>query len=137
MTYFGLKNYIFLSSLGMTEGKMSLRYEDEELELKLHSSHSNKKIDISQASGGEKSKVIGCFLISLWRELVCPFRGVDEWDVFLDHANRAEMEKLMFQYVKGDKKQYFFISPQDSTMLTPEKVRENEGIVQVVTLRKN
>ena len=92
---------------------------------------------MSSLSGGEKSKVLGCLLFALWNHVQCPFRGVDEWDVFLDHTARADMEDLMFSNVRKDDYQYFFISPQDSTMLTPKKIKETEKYAKIFVLKKN
>ena len=92
---------------------------------------------LSSLSGGEKSKVLGCLLKALWDHVQCPFRGVDEWDVFLDHQARADMEKLMLENVKFDEHQYFFISPQESTLLTATWIRDNRDWAKVITLEKN
>ena len=63
--------------------------------------------------------------------------NVDEWDVFLDHQARADMEKLMLENVKTDNHQYFFISPQESTLLTGTWIRDNKDWAKVITLEKN
>lgn len=42
-----------------------------------------KRRDIKQLSGGEKSFGTTCFLLSLWQAMGCPFRCLDEFDVFM------------------------------------------------------
>ena len=126
-----------LSKNGILEGSLKVDYDNETLTIRASSSHSRTEVAMSSLSGGEKSKVLGCLLFALWNHVQCPFRGVDEWDVFLDHTARADMEDLMFSNVRKDDYQYFFISPQDSTMLTPQKIKETEKYALVRTLKKN
>ena len=73
-----------------------------------------KSVNLSDLSGGEKSKTLSFFIHSLWKHLSCPFRGLDEWDVGMDAKNRRQMEKILddksceqdnFQYFSSQKNQ--------------------------------
>ena len=71
---------------GILKGSLKVDYENETLTIKASSSHSRTEVAMSSLSGGEKSKVLGCLLFAMWNHVQCSFRGVDEWDVFLDHT---------------------------------------------------
>ena len=126
-----------LNKNGIMRAQLDVDYEYENLNISVSSSNTDQKVALSSLSGGEKSKVLGCLLKALWEHVQCPFRGVDEWDVFLDHQARADMEKLMLENVKTDDHQYFFISPQESTLLTATWIRDNRDWAKVITLEKN
>lgn len=65
-------------------------------------------------SGGEKSIVTVAFLMSLWQSVDCPWRAMDEFDVFQDSSNR---EKSMRLLIKGAhqtrQRQFLFLTPLD------------------------
>ena len=126
-----------LKANGILRAELDVDYEHENLNIRVSSSNTSNQVALSSLSGGEKSKVLGCLLYALWHHVQCPFRGVDEWDVFLDHQARADMERLMYDNVKRDDHQYFFISPQESTMLTPTWIKDNQDWAKVITLEKN
>ena len=47
-----------------------------------------KPVNLMTLSGGEKSKTLFFLIHALWTHLSCPFRGLDEWDVFMDDKAR-------------------------------------------------
>lgn len=46
-------------------------------------------------SGGERSFITVSLLLSMWALVSCPIRCLDEWDVFLDHANRKVAANML------------------------------------------
>ncbi|XP_035206679.1 structural maintenance of chromosomes protein 6-like [Stegodyphus dumicola] len=63
-------------------------------------------------SGGERSFISICFLLSLWEGLEMPFRILDEFDIFMDSQNRH----LSFTHLTEVAKQktdvqFIFLSP--------------------------
>lgn len=74
------------------------------------------RVPLSSLSGGERSKTLVCFIISLWEHQSPPFRCLDEWDVFLDGVARAEVEKILYSQAKQSGYQHLFISPQKTTI---------------------
>ncbi|KAJ2873693.1 Structural maintenance of chromosomes protein 6, partial [Coemansia asiatica] len=70
--------------------------------------------DTKSLSGGEKSFTTICLLLALWEAMNCPVRALDEFDVFMDAANRAAAMNMMVGSAqsKGET-QYILITPQD------------------------
>eukprot|EP00923_Selenidium_pygospionis_P056270 GHVN01098133.1.p1 GENE.GHVN01098133.1~~GHVN01098133.1.p1 ORF type:complete len:1025 (-),score=179.56 GHVN01098133.1:562-3636(-) len=62
-------------------------------------------------SGGEKSFTVTCFLLSLWESIDSPFRFLDEFDVFMDSANRRIANSLLLKHAKKSKMQFVIITP--------------------------
>ncbi|KAJ1953937.1 Structural maintenance of chromosomes protein 6, partial [Linderina pennispora] len=70
--------------------------------------------DTKSLSGGEKSFTTICLLLSLWEAMSCPVRALDEFDVFMDAANRAIAMRMMVDSAKSSSTtQFILITPQD------------------------
>ena len=69
---------------------------------------------VGSLSGGEKSYSQLCLILSLWYFMATPFRCLDEWDVFLDSVNRAQIgaELTKFAAAQEGNYQFIFLSPQ-------------------------
>lgn len=73
-------------------------------------------------SGGEKSFSTICLLLSLWEAINCPIRCLDEFDVFMDSANRATSTKMIVDACKVNRRvQYVIISPQSMATTQTDK----------------
>ena len=95
-------------------------------------------VSLSSLSGGEKSKTLFFLIHALWKHLSCPFRGLDEWDVFMDERARKTVEKILVESSTSMNHQFFFISPQDSVFANDEETRKKYGnLVEVIKLTKN
>eukprot|EP00514_Thraustochytrium_sp_LLF1b_P001850 CAMPEP_0184528386 /NCGR_PEP_ID=MMETSP0198_2-20121128/11761_1 /TAXON_ID=1112570 /ORGANISM="Thraustochytrium sp., Strain LLF1b" /LENGTH=1171 /DNA_ID=CAMNT_0026920223 /DNA_START=276 /DNA_END=3791 /DNA_ORIENTATION=+ len=80
------------------------------------SSVSERVIDAGQLSGGEKSFTTLAFLVAMGALVDCPFRIMDEFDVFMDSSNRKTSMGLLIAMAKGKAsmgKQFIFITPHD------------------------
>lgn len=74
--------------------------------------------DMRALSGGERSFSTVCFILSLWEEIESPFRCLDEFDVFMDMANRRVAMEMMLEIAMNDKlKQFIFLTPHDISSL--------------------
>ncbi|KAJ2161894.1 Structural maintenance of chromosomes protein 6 [Coemansia sp. RSA 552] len=70
--------------------------------------------DTRSLSGGEKSFTTICLLLSLWETMNCPVRALDEFDVFMDAANRKIATSMMIGSARSQKDtQFILITPQD------------------------
>ncbi|OLY84311.1 Structural maintenance of chromosomes protein 6 [Smittium mucronatum] len=73
--------------------------------------------DNRSLSGGEKSFTTISFLLSLWEAMSCPIRALDEFDVFMDAANRAISMRMIVKSARcSPETQFLLISPQDMTI---------------------
>jgi hypothetical protein len=83
--------------------------------------------DMRQMSGGERSYTTLCLLLALGHVIECPFRLMDEYDVFLDEISREITLKTIQQYAldreqKG--RQFIILTPHNVTgVVTTEEVR--------------
>lgn len=76
--------------------------------------------DTRQLSGGEKSFTTLAFLLAMGKVVECPFRVMDEFDVFMDAGNRKTAMNLLVQMAKEKNtttKQFIFITPNDISMV--------------------
>ena len=101
------------------DGELEILTQKRSFNIKIIPSTGNggtkRPIPLSSLSGGEKSKTLSCLINTFWKIQPGPFKGLDEWDVFLDEKSRKVVEQMLVnsakKHVKG---QVFFISPQQS-----------------------
>ncbi|KAJ2878869.1 Structural maintenance of chromosomes protein 6, partial [Coemansia aciculifera] len=73
--------------------------------------------DAKSLSGGEKSFTTICLLLSLWETMNCPVRALDEFDVFMDAANRAIAMRMMIDSARSkNNTQFILITPLDMSV---------------------
>jgi chromosome segregation ATPase len=92
--------------------------------------------DVNALSGGERSYTTIALLMALGESLETPFRIMDEFDIFLDPANRTIVLEQLIQMGKDmPHRQFIFITPQDVSnvkrddpMLVVHKMRKPERI---------
>ena len=71
--------------------------------------------DVRQLSGGERSYTTLCLLMALGHVIECPFRIMDEYDVFLDQIARKVTLNLLQDYALRPEqrgRQFVIITPQ-------------------------
>ncbi|KAJ1679709.1 Structural maintenance of chromosomes protein 6, partial [Spiromyces aspiralis] len=74
----------------------------------------HQRKDTRSLSGGERSFTTICLLLSLWEAMSCPIRALDEFDVFMDSANRRIAYFMMMQSARASAgTQFLLISPLD------------------------
>jgi chromosome segregation ATPase len=99
----------------------SLRFDHKEKMLFIKTQMDNedegtKVKDVRQLSGGERSYTTLCLLMALGMAIECPFRLMDEYDVFMDQVTRKLTLKELQRYSldpiqKG--RQFIVITPQE------------------------
>ncbi|RMX65285.1 hypothetical protein DD238_006368 [Peronospora effusa] len=100
-------------------GKLKFRHDDQRLEIAvLHNekgaSRASQVTDMKELSGGERSYTQVSLLLALGESIECPFRVMDEFDVFMDSVNRDMTIQLLVKAAKKDgKKQFIFVTPND------------------------
>ncbi len=72
--------------------------------------------NVKELSGGERSYTTLALLIALGESIECPFRVMDEFDIFMDAVARKTALDLLIQTATGadmQHRQFIFITPQD------------------------
>lgn len=107
-----------LSQRGFT-GKMHFSHTDHLLQISVQPGEDGITTnDMRALSGGERSFSTVCFVLSLWEEIESPFRCLDEFDVFMDMANRRVAMEMMLEIAMNDKlQQFIFLTPHDISSL--------------------
>uniref|UniRef100_A0A7E4WCG4 SMC_N domain-containing protein n=1 Tax=Panagrellus redivivus TaxID=6233 RepID=A0A7E4WCG4_PANRE len=86
--------------------------------------------DLKGLSGGERSYTTACFVMALWSCVECPFRCLDEFDVFMDMINRRVVMELLSELARKHRHIQFFF-------FTPQGIQELDcGDVEVFTMNK-
>lgn len=80
-------------------------------------------------SGGERSFAGVCFLLSLWPNVGCPVKVLDEFDVFMDNLNRKFTIKIILDFLARNEYQVILITPLNTKDLFTD-------ICDVVVLEK-
>uniref|UniRef100_H3H6K8 RecF/RecN/SMC N-terminal domain-containing protein n=1 Tax=Phytophthora ramorum TaxID=164328 RepID=H3H6K8_PHYRM len=115
-TSMGFNKYMCLNNFA---GKLKFRHDDQRLDIAVlqnekGASRASQVTDMKELSGGERSYTQVSLLLALGESIECPFRVMDEFDVFMDSVNRDMTIQLLVNAAKKDgKKQFIFVTPND------------------------
>eukprot|EP00298_Acanthocystis_sp_HF-20_P018611 c21997_g7_i1.p1 GENE.c21997_g7_i1~~c21997_g7_i1.p1 ORF type:complete len:1092 (-),score=479.25 c21997_g7_i1:93-3050(-) len=103
-----------LSKRGFT-GNLDIDHTQQKLHMNVSVSSADKGDSSTKVlSGGERSYSTLCFLSALWHAMDCPFRILDEFDVFMDPVVRhVALDQLIKFCLKDTCRQFIFITPLD------------------------
>jgi structural maintenance of chromosomes protein 6 len=77
----------------------------------------NKAVkNTASLSGGERSYATLALTLAMGEQTEAPFRAMDEFDVFMDDANRKVSIKSLLEFARSDEelgRQFILITPQD------------------------
>ena len=77
---------------------------------------------MKKLSGGEKSYTTVAILLALAGETNSPVMALDEWDVFMDEANRHVALKAVLTYAADHQwRQFLLLTPLDVSNLETHK----------------
>lgn len=97
-------------------GRVELNHAAKTLSINIEPDNTKASDSGRQAktlSGGEKSFSTICLLLSIWEAMGSPIRCLDEFDVFMDSANRASSMGLMIKTARRSVgRQFILITPQ-------------------------
>ncbi|RLN83834.1 hypothetical protein BBJ28_00017697, partial [Nothophytophthora sp. Chile5] len=90
-------------------GKLKFRHKDQQLGLAVMQNEqgASQVTDMKELSGGERSYTQASLLLALGESAECPFRVMDEFDVFMDSVNRDMTIQLLVDAAKKASKQQF------------------------------
>ncbi|XP_076803327.1 structural maintenance of chromosomes protein 6-like [Clavelina lepadiformis] len=109
---------ILLNQRGF-KGKMKFSHNEERLSIAVQP-HDNvaQSADLRVLSGGERSFSTVCFVLALWQVIQSPLRCLDEFDVFMDMANRRVAMEMIVEIALVHKyRQFIFLTPHDISAL--------------------
>lgn len=113
---------ILLSQRGF-KGKMRFNHDEQLLYISVKP-HDNTLLsnDLRALSGGERSFSTVCYVLALWQAIESPLRCLDEFDVFMDMANRrVAMDMMVDMALMQEQKQFIFLTPHDISALPNSK----------------
>ena len=104
-----------------SSGKLDFEHKDKTLGLTYQKDNADDSTvidNITSLSGGERSFSTLAMLIALGATIECPFRVMDEFDVFMDQVSRkVAMRELVDMAKRMESRQFIFITPQDLSSL--------------------
>jgi len=130
----------FVKDIGGSGGglpELEIDTKNHKLCIKIFEKDTGFKKDFKTLSGGEKSYIQMCLILSLWNSFHTPFRALDEWDVYLDPVNRKRISNQLLNItLEKEGTQYIFISPQGATDITSVLNSEQLENVEIIELQK-
>ncbi|XP_022180172.1 structural maintenance of chromosomes protein 6-like [Myzus persicae] len=84
----------------------------------------------SCVSGGERTFATLALILALWSNMQLPFYSIDEYDVYMDDANRLANTRMLMIAIKNRKNQFIFFTPHNISHI---KSSDN---IKIVTLKK-
>jgi chromosome segregation ATPase len=104
-------------------GELIFDHETKELRLDVMKDNRDTQSQISNVkllSGGERSYTTLALLMSLGDTLECPFRIMDEFDVFMDSVSRnVALDTLVEEGLRRKDRQFILITPQTVDSIVP------------------
>ena len=100
-------------------GTLTFNHKTRELSIEVQKDakdESTTSKNVKELSGGERSYTTLALLIALGEAIECPFRVMDEFDIFMDAVARKTALDLLVQTATGEDmqhRQFIFITPQD------------------------
>lgn len=124
---------VYMQKRGFS-GSVSFDHENKKLLIKSQTDsydENSKCNDVRQLSGGERSYTTLCLLMALGHVIECPFRLMDEYDVFLDQVVRKITLMELMRYALAPEqrgRQFIILTPQE---LSDVKVTNSVRICRI------
>ena len=106
-------------------GRVNINRKDETLDIsvRMNATDDNSKRvkDLRSLSGGERSYATLALVLSLGHQSDCPFRVMDEFDVFMDEVNRKISLNALVEFAASNMDtQFILLTPQDLSHIQPD-----------------
>lgn len=100
-------------------GSLEFNHEDKTLDVHVQTGDARNERTTRSLSGGEKSFAMVSLLMALWDAVECPFRAMDETDVFMDDVHRKTALDLLIStsLERYSHRQLILLTPQSVTHL--------------------
>ncbi|XP_075524709.1 structural maintenance of chromosomes protein 6-like [Dermacentor variabilis] len=125
-------------------GDLEIDHEKQHLHIRVEpkqgTSGSKSRQDLKALSGGERSFSTVCFVLALWDTIECPFRIMDEFDIFMDMGKRrVSLEMILEMTRRKSQNQFVFLTPLElpaiaalrnvNIMIMPEPSRKRPAAI--------
>lgn len=125
-------------------GDLEIDHEKQHLHIRVEpkqgTSGTKARQDLKALSGGERSFSTVCFVLALWDTMECPFRIMDEFDIFMDMGKRrVSLEMILEMTRRKSLNQFVFLTPLElpaiaalkhvNIMIMPEPSRKRAAAV--------
>ncbi|XP_064486253.1 structural maintenance of chromosomes protein 6-like [Ornithodoros turicata] len=124
-------------------GRLEFDHSKQLLHIQVKPNEENSQLqqDLKALSGGERSFSTVCFVLALWETMECPFRVMDEFDIFMDMGKRrVSLEMILEMTRRKSRSQFVFLTPIElpsisafnnvNIMMMPEPHRSNGQLPQ-------
>jgi len=106
-------------------GRVNINRREETLDISVRmnaTDDSSKRVkDLRSLSGGERSYATLALVLSLGHQSDCPFRVMDEFDVFMDEVNRKISLNALVEFAASNMDtQFILLTPQDLSHIQPD-----------------
>lgn len=133
------KRFTMFLSQRKAEGKVSINHNTKEVSLavKMDSTNevaSSQVSNIRVLSGGEKSFVTLSLIMATAHIIESPFFVMDEFDVFMDEANRVVSLHTIIDTARQEKRQFIFITPHNLETVVKEMGKEGKKDIHIFRL---
>lgn len=124
-------------------GTLEIDHDKQHLQIRVEPkegvSGSKARQDLKALSGGERSFSTVCFVLALWEAMECPFRIMDEFDIFMDMGKRrVSLEMILEMTRRKSANQFVFLTPLElpaidalhhvNIMIMPEPSRKRPAV---------
>ncbi|KAL1420022.1 hypothetical protein MTO96_024696 [Rhipicephalus appendiculatus] len=125
------------------KGTLEIDHDKQHLQIRVEPkegvSGSKARQDLKALSGGERSFSTVCFVLALWETMECPFRIMDEFDIFMDMGKRrVSLEMILEMTRRKSANQFVFLTPLElpaidalhhvNIMIMPEPSRKRPAV---------
>lgn len=133
------KRFTMFLSQRKAEGKVTINHSSKEVNLavKMDSTNEIAQSQVSNIrvlSGGEKSFVTLSLIMATAHIVESPFFIMDEFDVFMDEANRVVSLHTIIDTARQEKKQFIFITPHNLETVVKEMGKEGRKDIDIFRL---
>lgn len=133
------KRFTMFLSQRKAEGKVAINHSSKEVSLAVKMDSTNEVAqsqvsNIRVLSGGEKSFVTLSLIMATAHIIESPFFIMDEFDVFMDEANRVVSLHTIIDTARQEKKQFIFITPHNLETVVKEMSKEGRNDISIFKL---
>lgn len=123
-----------LSTRGF-KGRLDFDFQNKKVVTEVLTKDDKVLRSVQTLSGGERSFSQLTFLVSIWKVMKPRVCGLDEFDVYMDGANRLTATRILLRGLENSSAQSIFITPNDETITNEVRKSTTVQIHQIAAPR--